>query len=269
MLRASMLKLKATYPELAGVIMYGHPPNKGFPNATNASTAASDAATVALIRAASQLMLELYPDPKPDQEDIHMTVASARGIVTGKPDQEPRAAVKTDEGGLAVSFGTPTLLGSNRPLKYYNSTAFPHFFFPSISVATGRGANVAQHITMADDGPVCPPPNEPDMECSETMITRDGGKSYSLAATNDKDTSGNFNALGDLGQARAQPAKRSELACFEPNAKYDRVARCCRLATALRPHRATSRLSQATMAGTGWTASPRRSCSTGETAAPP
>ena len=37
----------------------GHPPNKGFPNATNASTAASDAATVALIRAASQLMLEL------------------------------------------------------------------------------------------------------------------------------------------------------------------------------------------------------------------
>ena len=67
MLRASMLKLKATYPELAGVIMYGHPPNKGFPNATNASTAASDAATVALIRAASQLMLELYPDPKPGQ----------------------------------------------------------------------------------------------------------------------------------------------------------------------------------------------------------
>ncbi len=188
----------------------GHPPNKGFPNATNASTAASDAATVALIRAASQMMLELYPDPKPDQED--MTVA-ARGI-TAKPDQEQRAPVKTDEDGLAVSFGTPTLLGSNRHLKYYNSSAFPHFFFPSISVATGRGANVAQHITMADDGPVCPPPNEPDMECSETMITRDGGKSYSLATTNGKDTSGNFNALGDLGQARAQPCRETRASRF-------------------------------------------------------
>ena len=181
MLRTSMLKLRATYPELAGVIMCtirrhlslgsrqdkalradGHPPNKGFPNATNASTAASDAATVALIRAASQMMLELYPDPKPDQKDIDMTVAARgqeqHGIVTAKPDRQQRA-VKTDEDGLAVSFGTPTLLGSNRRLKYFNRTAFPHFFFPSISVATGRGANVAQHITMADDGPVCPPPN--------------------------------------------------------------------------------------------------------------
>ena len=62
MLRTAMLKLKHSYPELAGVIMYGHPPDKGFPNATNASTPASNAATVVLIRAASKLMLEFYPD---------------------------------------------------------------------------------------------------------------------------------------------------------------------------------------------------------------
>ena len=48
--------------------MYGHPPDKGFPNATNASTPESNAATVTLIRAASELMLELYPDPEPLHE---------------------------------------------------------------------------------------------------------------------------------------------------------------------------------------------------------
>ena len=62
MLRAAMLQLRAAYPELAGVIMYGQSPLRGFPNATNASTAESVLATVNLIRAANELMLELYPD---------------------------------------------------------------------------------------------------------------------------------------------------------------------------------------------------------------
>tara|TARA_B100000795_G_C22711220_1_gene403624 strand:- start:133 stop:1107 length:975 start_codon:yes stop_codon:yes gene_type:complete len=61
-LRTAMVTLRAQYPELAGVIMYGRPPREGFPNATNASTPATDNATFALIRAANALMLELYPD---------------------------------------------------------------------------------------------------------------------------------------------------------------------------------------------------------------
>ena len=61
-LRTAMVTLKAQYPELAGVIMYGRPPREGFPNATNASTPATDASTFDLIRAANALMLELYPD---------------------------------------------------------------------------------------------------------------------------------------------------------------------------------------------------------------
>ena len=63
-LRTAMVSLRAHYPELAGVIMYGRPPREGFPNATNASTPSTDNATFALIRAANALMLELYPDAR-------------------------------------------------------------------------------------------------------------------------------------------------------------------------------------------------------------
>jgi len=61
-LRAAMLKLRAAYPELAGVLMYGMPPRRGYPNATTQSTPATDAATEDLIKDAGALMLELWPD---------------------------------------------------------------------------------------------------------------------------------------------------------------------------------------------------------------
>ena len=41
--------------------MYGMPPRKGFANASSASTAATDQATLDLIKDAGELMLELYP----------------------------------------------------------------------------------------------------------------------------------------------------------------------------------------------------------------
>jgi hypothetical protein len=63
MLHAALVRLKAAYPELRGVIMYGQNPRKGFANATNASTHATDMATVEMIRVANELMLEVYPDP--------------------------------------------------------------------------------------------------------------------------------------------------------------------------------------------------------------
>lgn len=61
-LRAAMLALRTAYPELAGVIMYGMPPHRGFPNATTHSTPATDQATENLIKDAGALMLELWPD---------------------------------------------------------------------------------------------------------------------------------------------------------------------------------------------------------------
>ena len=57
-----MMSLRTQYPELAGVIMYGRSPRDGFPNATSASTPATDKATLDIIVAANALMLELYPD---------------------------------------------------------------------------------------------------------------------------------------------------------------------------------------------------------------
>lgn len=62
-LEAAMLEVKTAYPELAGVLMYGHPPRKGWPNATNSSDASTDAATTHLIRAASLLMQKHWPEP--------------------------------------------------------------------------------------------------------------------------------------------------------------------------------------------------------------
>jgi hypothetical protein len=61
-LGVAMRKLQAGFPELAGVIMYGMPPRVGYPNATSASTPATDRATTELIKEANRLMLELWPD---------------------------------------------------------------------------------------------------------------------------------------------------------------------------------------------------------------
>lgn len=111
-------------------------------------------------------------------------------------------------GSAFVSFEAPTLVGSNRHLPFFNSSNYPHFFFPSVSVRTTRGVGVAQHVTIANDGPVCPPPGEPGTKCSETLVTRDAGRTYVLEASNGHDTSGNFNSLGDLGQ-RVPPRMNS------------------------------------------------------------
>lgn len=62
-LRTAMHKVKSRYPEMPGVIMFGRGPDQGFANASNCSTPATEAATLEIIRAAGQLMLELYPDP--------------------------------------------------------------------------------------------------------------------------------------------------------------------------------------------------------------
>jgi hypothetical protein len=66
MLRQVVSETKAKYPEMAGVLMYGHGPRSGFANATNSSTATSDKATTDLIQAANEIMAELYPDPDDD-----------------------------------------------------------------------------------------------------------------------------------------------------------------------------------------------------------
>jgi hypothetical protein len=61
-LEAAMLEVKHGFPELAGVLMYGHDPRKGWANASNASTVATDRATTDLIRQASMLMEKHWPD---------------------------------------------------------------------------------------------------------------------------------------------------------------------------------------------------------------
>jgi hypothetical protein len=57
-LRAAMLAIKARYPELRGVAMYGMSPGRGMGRPLDLS----DVATMQMIRTANQLMLELYPD---------------------------------------------------------------------------------------------------------------------------------------------------------------------------------------------------------------
>ena len=65
-LREAVATLKAAYPELAGVLMYGHDPRKGYPNATSKGTPETDEATFDIIREANALMLEFYPDDTDD-----------------------------------------------------------------------------------------------------------------------------------------------------------------------------------------------------------
>ena len=63
LLNSTMRKVKARYPEMPGVMMFGRAPNQGFANASNMSTPETEAATLEIIRAAGELMRELYPDP--------------------------------------------------------------------------------------------------------------------------------------------------------------------------------------------------------------
>ena len=62
MVHTALNMLKVRYPELAGVLMYGHGPRSGFSNATNHSTMQTDNATFNLIRNANLVLRELYPD---------------------------------------------------------------------------------------------------------------------------------------------------------------------------------------------------------------
>ena len=74
------------------------------------------------------------------------------------------------------------------------------FWYPSISIATGIPGHVAMHVTLSPDGYLCPTPGHP--YCSETVLTRDAGQTYSLVQRLAKPgwapkgyvpTSGNFN----------------------------------------------------------------------------
>ena len=93
-LRAAMLKVKHGYPELAGVIMYGMPPRVGYPNASTASTPATDAATTELIKAAGELMLEFWPSSSP-------AASHAPDHVTDAPPRNEEQATTSSELGFS------------------------------------------------------------------------------------------------------------------------------------------------------------------------
>ena len=77
-LRAAVRMVKAAYPALAGIAMYGRPPAH-----------AADTATVALIRYASQLMLEEYPDARTKTDDSISGSAHLAGFNSPPPNLEP------------------------------------------------------------------------------------------------------------------------------------------------------------------------------------
>ena len=60
-LRADVTRLNASFPELAGIAFYGHPPGNASKGA-DASSRSRDTETLELIRFASELALEFYPD---------------------------------------------------------------------------------------------------------------------------------------------------------------------------------------------------------------
>jgi hypothetical protein len=59
--------------------------------------------------------------------------------------------------------------------------------------------HVAQHVTLAGDGAVCPRAGHPAQGCEQIMLTRDGGTTYTTTKRTNHGTSGNFNGYGDLG----------------------------------------------------------------------
>ena len=104
----------------------------------------------------------------------------------------------------SARFEAPVLVGSSNA----SAPGGTRFWFPSLSVATGRPGHVAQHITLSGDGGLCPPPGRPAQACDQVMLTRDGGRSYTLAEKVAK-------VGGPLGsaelRARPAPARRPRL----------------------------------------------------------
>ena len=116
-----------------------------------------------------------------------------------------------------VSFATPVLVGtSNSTLP--NGSAF---WYPSISIPTGRKDSVAQHITLSDDGGECPRPGHPGQACEEIMITRNGGLNYTVAKKVNHGTSGTFDGYGDLGAWL--PHKKGAVT---PKGQFDTLVGC-------------------------------------------
>ena len=120
-------------------------------------------------------------------------------VTTGSTATPPGAAAAPP----TARFGVPVLLGMSNASKPGGS----RFWFPSLSVPTGIPGHVAQHITLSGDGGNCPLPGQ-DTACDQIMLTRDGGRSYTLVKKLAKPayspklyvpTSGNFNGYGDLG----------------------------------------------------------------------
>ena len=109
-------------------------------------------------------------------------------------------------GGDSVTFGTPHLLGQanfSEPGFTGPNQSGTRFWYPSYSIATSRSTNgqadVAQHVTLANDGGPCNDPRtgaEQTQFCEEIWITRDGGTSYTLVKKVAHGTSGNFNGYG-------------------------------------------------------------------------
>jgi chondroitin AC lyase len=114
-------------------------------------------------------------------------------------------ASSTSSSAAAVQFGTPRLVGSS-DLHRPNGT---HFWYPSIAIATGLAGSVAQHVTLSNDGGWGPGGPEGPCNftfCEQVMITRDGGRSYSVVEKVRFGTSGNFNGYGDLGTHVPSPS---------------------------------------------------------------
>eukprot|EP01047_Picozoa_sp_COSAG01_P019302 COSAG01_NODE_1069_length_11875_cov_244.112716_3_plen_238_part_00 len=103
-----------------------------------------------------------------------------------------------------VSFGQPHLLGQatySYSVAGINRTIYgSRFWYPAYSIPTTRRTNgyvdVAQHVTLANDGGPCNDPRvgaEQTQTCEEIYITRDGGDSYQLVKKVMHGSSGNFN----------------------------------------------------------------------------
>ena len=105
------------------------------------------------------------------------------------------AVVSANKQHISVSFATPVLVGSSNASAPNGS----NFWFPSITIPTGIKGHVAQHITLSGDGGTCPPPKPLGQFCEQIMLSRDGGRTYTVTKKLGAGTSGNFNGYGDLG----------------------------------------------------------------------
>ena len=128
-----------------------------------------------------------------------MRACEAAGLLALLPAALPPAAAPP-----AAAFGTPVLVGAQNVtgtnVAHTSDSRGLDFWYPSISIATGIPGHVAMHVTLSPDGYLCPTPGHP--YCSETVLTRDAGQTYSLVQRLAKPgwapkgyvpTSGNFN----------------------------------------------------------------------------